>query len=87
MIQKGGLALHNFMDVPKGLSSLCIPLGLHCQVSTKNKKHKYKTIINNKSINNNTYNNIINKAKTSPFKASKKNKIKLNRRTKKNRNK
>lgn len=85
MIQKGGLALNNFIDLPKGLSSLCIPLGLHCQVNKKNKKYSYKTTINSKSINSNIFNNIINKAKSTPFKSSKKNKIRLNRRTKKNR--
>lgn len=85
MIQKGGLALNNFIDLPNGLNSLCIPLGLHCEVNNNNKKFNYKTLVSNKSINNNIFNNIINKAKSSPFKSSKKNKIKLNRRTRKNR--
>jgi hypothetical protein len=85
MIQKGGLALHNFIDLPNGLSSLCIPLGLHCQVNKQTEKHNYKIVVSNKSINSNIYNNIISKAKSSPFKSSKKNKIRLNRRTKKNR--
>ena len=59
MIQKGGLALHNFIDLPNGLSSLCIPLGLHCQVNKQTEKHNYKIVVSNKSINSNIYNNIV----------------------------
>ena len=83
--QKGGLALNNFMDVSEGLSSLSIPLGLHYITNKYNKKINYKTTVSSKSINNNTYNNIITPVKLSPFNISKKNKIKLNKRTRKRR--
>lgn len=84
-LQKGGIALQNFIDVPKGLSPLCIPLGLHCKPYKNKSKTNYKVIVNTKSINNNTFNNLINKAKSHPFKSSKKNKLKINKRTRKNR--
>ena len=84
-LQKGGLALQNFIDVPSGLSSLCIPLGIHCEPYKNKSKTNYKVTINTNSVNNNTFNNLINNAKTKPFKRSKKNKLKINKGTRKNR--
>ena len=85
-LQKGGLALHNFINVPEGISSLCIPLGLHCDTYKGKSKSKYKTIINTKLVNNNTFNNILNKAKVRSFRGSKKKKLNINRITRKKRN-
>jgi len=84
-LQKGGLALQNFIDVPSGLSSLCIPLGLHCEPYKNKSKSNYKVTINTKTVNNNTFNNLISKAKSKPFKSSKKNRLKINKLTRKNR--
>lgn len=86
IIEKGGFALENFLDIPKGLSSLSIPCSLqHLQLKSK-KNINYNVKVNDGFLNNMTYNNIISMVKPSPFKLTKKNKIRLNK-TKKNRKK
>ncbi len=83
-IQKGGFALNNFIDVPSTISSLSIPLGIQCIPSKKAKIVDYNISVSDKPISNIMYNNIISTMKSSPFKLTRKNKIKLNKRTRKN---
>ena len=86
IIENGGFALRNFIDIPEGLSSLCIPFGLQMAPSKNRKIIDYNIRVNDTFLNTITYNNIISTIKPSPFKLTKKNKIKLNK-TKKNRKK
>lgn len=84
LIQKGGFALNNFIDIPSAISSLSIPVGIQVIPAKRKKIVNYNISISDKSLTNNMYNNIISTMKSSPFKLTRKNKIKLNKKTRKN---
>jgi len=84
LTQKGGFALNNFIDIPSSISSLSIPIGIHHVPSKQKKKGNYNISINDKPLSNIMYNNIISTMKSSAsFNITRKNKIKLNKKTRK----
>lgn len=84
LVQKGGFALNNFVDTPSTISSLSIPLGLQYLPIKDKKLINYDVKVNSKSIENNTYNNMLSLLKPSSFNYTRKNKIKFSKKTRKN---
>ena len=82
--QIGGLALKNFIIIDKKFENLSVPIGIHYNAPKNKQKINYSTRINNKVITNNLFYNLISLMKPSPFRQTKKNKIKLNKITRKN---
>ncbi len=85
--QIGGLALKNFIKVEKELENLSVPIGLHAITPNKRDSVKYELRINQKYVDNNLFDNMISLMKPSPFRQSRKNKLKLNKKTRKNKKK
>ena len=84
--QIGGLALKNYINTNNILSNLCVPIGIHYNTSSNDKIVNYEIKNNSKIMNDSLFNNILNLVKVSKFKYSKKNKIKIGKKTRKRKN-